>query len=144
MNCTLEFIADLQLLQSHGRSSWRLPLSTNNKKRNFWFYSSGEEEYTSFANVVVMNWQVLFECDIQHHEQKALQLLSISLVSPSFLLTLNTLLVATLVVILGQCWIAGVLFSSEMKMCLFVALDAGKLCAISRIRDSGYCQESKG
>jgi hypothetical protein len=87
-----------------------------------------------------MNWQVLFECDIQHHEQKALQLLSISLVSPSFLLTLNTLLV----VILGQCWIAGVLFSSEMKMCLFVALDAGKLCAISRIRDSGYCQESKG
>jgi hypothetical protein len=108
------------------------------------FTSVGEEEYTSFADVVVMNWQVLFECDIQHHEQEALQLLSISLVSPLFLLTLNTLLVATLVVILGQWWIVGVLFSPAMKMCLFVALDAGKVCAISRIRDSGYCQESKG
>jgi hypothetical protein len=26
-------------------------------------------------------WQVLFECDIQHHEQEAIQLLPISLVS---------------------------------------------------------------
>jgi hypothetical protein len=43
------------------------------------FTSVGEEEYTGFANVVVMNWQVLFECDIQHHEQEALQLLSVSL-----------------------------------------------------------------
>jgi hypothetical protein len=107
-------------------------------------FTSVGEECTSFGNVIVMNWQVLFECDIQHHEQEALQLLSVSLVSPSFLLTLNTLLVATLVVILGQWWIVGVLFSPAMKMCLFVALDAGKVCAISRIRDGGYCQESKG